>query len=212
MPQCAAYVPTLRERKKIRTREAIGAAALRLFAERGYAAVTIGDVAAAAEVGERTVFRYFGDKEDLLFGEDEAFRAALASALAGRPEGEAPVEMVAGASAAVAAALAGRREEVAARLAVIRATPALQARERAKHAGFESVVADGLAARGVARPAARLLARVGVGCYDEAVERWLADEDADAPGLAGHLRRALTELRDLLAEAEAAPASGRDLA
>ena len=75
----------LRERKKARTRAAISAAALRLFAERGYEAVTIADVAAAAEVGQRTVFRYFGDKDELLFGEDLAFRAALADALAARP-------------------------------------------------------------------------------------------------------------------------------
>ena len=78
----------LRERKKVQTRAAISAAALKLFAERGYDAVTVAEVAAAADVGERTLFRYFPVKEELLFGEDDVFRDALAGALAARPRDE----------------------------------------------------------------------------------------------------------------------------
>ena len=186
---------TLREAKKTRTRAAIAGAATRLFAERGYTTVTMADVAAAAEVGERTVFRYFASKEELLFGEDEAFRAALADAFAHRPADEAPFDALLGATQEVAAGLAGRRAELAERLTVIRGTAPLEARERAKHAGFEAVITDALRARGVKMAQARLLARIGVACYDEGVERWLTDEDAARPGLPDRIADAAGELR-----------------
>lgn len=182
----------------MRTRAAISAAALRLFAERGFGAVTIAEVAAAAEVGERTLFRYFPDKEELLFGEDEVMRAALAEALAARPANEPPAAAVLAASAAVGASIAGRRDDIAAREEVVRASPALQARERAKQAGFEDVLAEGLVARGVPEPRARLLARVGVACWGEAMQRWLADRDPRRPGLSARVKRTFAEAGDLL--------------
>jgi AcrR family transcriptional regulator len=79
--------PGLRERKKQRTRELIAAAALELFARRGYHATTVADIAAAADVSERTVFTYFTTKEDILYADHADFRDRLAAALAERPEG-----------------------------------------------------------------------------------------------------------------------------
>jgi AcrR family transcriptional regulator len=78
----------LRERKKQRTRELIAATALALFSERGYQATTVADIAAAADVSERTVFGYFTTKEDLLFADHLALEQDLAQALAER--GSAP--------------------------------------------------------------------------------------------------------------------------
>jgi AcrR family transcriptional regulator len=80
--------PGLRERKKQLTRERIAAAALELFAERGYHATTVADIAAAAEVSERTVFTYFHAKEDILFADHAEFQERLAEALANRPAGQ----------------------------------------------------------------------------------------------------------------------------
>jgi AcrR family transcriptional regulator len=57
----------LRELKKARTRQAIQEAAWRLFAERGFEAVTVKEIARVAEVAEKTVFNYFPTKEDLIF-------------------------------------------------------------------------------------------------------------------------------------------------
>jgi AcrR family transcriptional regulator len=68
---------SLRSRKKIRTRQQIADAAVRLFAARGYDAVTVADVARLAEVSEQTVYNFFSSKEQLVLDEDAAFEARL---------------------------------------------------------------------------------------------------------------------------------------
>ena len=82
----------LRERKKHRTRELIASTALALFSERGYHAATVADVAAAADVSERTVFGYFATKEDLLFADHLALEQDLAQALEARSPGTSALD------------------------------------------------------------------------------------------------------------------------
>jgi AcrR family transcriptional regulator len=86
--------PGLRERKKQRTRETIAHAAHQLFAERGYHATTLPDIAEAADVSTRTIFAYFPSKEDILFSDFALIKDALAQALAERPEGRDALETV----------------------------------------------------------------------------------------------------------------------
>lgn len=83
-------VEGLRERKKRQTREAIAAAAMTLFRAEGFDAVTVADVARAADVSEKTIFNYFPAKEDLVFAPDERW-AALVAAIRERPAGESIV-------------------------------------------------------------------------------------------------------------------------
>ena len=78
----------LRERKKQRTRQAIRDAALRLFTERGFERVTVAEIAAAAEVAEKTVFNYFGSKEALLFGREAPVPHNLIATIGQRRPGE----------------------------------------------------------------------------------------------------------------------------
>jgi AcrR family transcriptional regulator len=78
----------LRERKKQRTREQIVEAAMRLFAERGYQATTITDIATAADVAPRTFFAYFPSKEAVVFHNVDRDLAGLANALRDRLPGE----------------------------------------------------------------------------------------------------------------------------
>ena len=78
----------LRERKKQDTREAIAETARRLFSERGFDAVTVADVARAADVSRKTVFNYFPTKEDLVYWRLEGFEAALLAAVRDRAPGE----------------------------------------------------------------------------------------------------------------------------
>jgi AcrR family transcriptional regulator len=88
--------PGLRERKKQRTRETIARAARELFAERGYHATTLPEIAEAADVSTRTIFAYFPSKEDILFNNFSLMRDALVKALAERPEGQDALETVRG--------------------------------------------------------------------------------------------------------------------
>jgi AcrR family transcriptional regulator len=77
----------LRELKKEQTRQLIGETAWRLFAGRGFDAVTVAEVAREAQVAPATVFNYFGTKEDLFYWRFEAFGTRLLSAVSGRPAG-----------------------------------------------------------------------------------------------------------------------------
>src|SRR6266404_5432855 len=86
--------PGLRQSKKQRTRETIARAARELFAERGYHATTLPDIAEAADVSTRTIFAYFPSKEDILFADFPLMKEALARALAERPEGVDALETV----------------------------------------------------------------------------------------------------------------------
>jgi AcrR family transcriptional regulator len=81
----------LRERKKEQTRRLIADTARALFAERGFDAVTVGQVARAADVSEKTVFNYFATKEDLFYSGMEAFEERLLAAVRDREPGETPL-------------------------------------------------------------------------------------------------------------------------
>jgi AcrR family transcriptional regulator len=81
----------LRERKKQQTREDIAHAAMELFSERGFDAVTVAEVAEAAGVSEKTVFNYFPAKEDLVFPDGEGRWAALIDSIRERPRGSSVV-------------------------------------------------------------------------------------------------------------------------
>jgi AcrR family transcriptional regulator len=192
---------SLRERKKQRTRAALAGVALELFAARGFAAVTMAEIAAAAEVGPRTVYRYFADKEELLFGADDEVLDHLRTALAARPAAEPPARAVVEAVRALVPLWGDRQAEGRARAAVIAASPELLARQRTKQAAEERVLAAGLVARGLAAAQAGLLARAAVVCADEAITRWLDDADPRAPGLDHRLRGTVAELAGLLGAA-----------
>jgi AcrR family transcriptional regulator len=193
-----ARTTSLRQVKRERTAEAIARAAWSLFAERGFESVTMSEIAAAAEVGERTMFRYFADKEELLFGEDDAVQAQLLAALATRPASESPAVAVREAVVSLAGLWQDRHEEGRARQSIIAGSPALTARARAKHAAHEVLLARGLEERGCPAPRARLLARTAVGCMDEAVTRWLGDDDPLRPGLEARAHEVFAELAEVL--------------
>jgi AcrR family transcriptional regulator len=86
--------PGRRERKKLETREALQQAARRLFAERGYDATTVKEITDAADVAERTFFRYFASKEDLLLPDLVSRLQAFERATASRPAGEPPLAAI----------------------------------------------------------------------------------------------------------------------
>jgi AcrR family transcriptional regulator len=118
---------SLRERKKQRTREAISDAAIRLFAKRGFEGVSVAEIAAAAEVSEKTVFNYFPTKEDLVYSRQTEVEEQLLAAV--REHG--PVEGMRRFLVDVFAGLAeqGAPDVMATRARIVAASPTLQARE-----------------------------------------------------------------------------------
>jgi AcrR family transcriptional regulator len=81
-----------RERKKQQTRERIIEAAYALFAERGYQATTVADIAAAADIAPRTFFTYFPSKEDVVFYFGDTYCTLMQAAVEARPEGVSAIE------------------------------------------------------------------------------------------------------------------------
>jgi AcrR family transcriptional regulator len=124
--------PSLRERKKEKTRQLIGETAHRLFIERGFDAVTVAEVAREADVSEGTVFNYFPTKEELFYSGMEAFEARLIAAVRERPKGDSVLSafrrFVLDGTARLGSQEAAETIATAAR--IIAASRALQARER----------------------------------------------------------------------------------
>ncbi|WBB61036.1 TetR family transcriptional regulator [Streptomyces sp. WMMC500] len=127
----------LRERKKLRTRQAIRAAARRLIDARGYDATTIEQIAAAAEVSPSTVFRYFRNKEQIVL-RDEDYAFTGAELLRARPADEPPlVALRAAVSAMVRASYEEFNAEYRWRMELVRQVPALRAQ---MHEGQDKAV------------------------------------------------------------------------
>src|SRR3954449_6227239 len=142
--------PGLRERKKERTRRQIADAARELFARRGFDAVTVAEVARAADVAEKTVFNYFATKEDLFYSGMEAFEDRLLGAVRDRAPGEAvraAVRRFLRQPRGVFALEDGAEADAQLRTVtrVITESPALLARERHVLARYTDALADLLA-------------------------------------------------------------------
>jgi AcrR family transcriptional regulator len=134
----------LRERKKQRTREQISAAALQLFAERGFEDVTIAEIADAADVSQKTVFNYFSTKEDLVYSREEEVEQQLRDAIAGRRKGQSIVDAMRRFLFDVFSRLSDKDapEAMGVRARIIGASPALQARERALFEALTRLLAE----------------------------------------------------------------------
>ena len=122
----------LRERKKQQTRQLIWDAARRLFDERSFEAVTVADVARAADVSEVTVFNYFPTKEDLFFGGMQFFEEQLIEAVRSRPRGESALKAFRRSLLDGADGLASkpRQDAILKAARVVSASPSLVHRER----------------------------------------------------------------------------------
>jgi AcrR family transcriptional regulator len=168
----------LRERKKLRRREQITEAALRLFAERGFEGATIEDIAAAADVSRRTFFRYFARKEDVIFDWKQRTGEELRQALAARPPGEAPLEAVHRALATVAADYAARPDLTLGLIRLFESGPTLQ--PDADYQAWDAVLTEGIARRLAVDPALdpepRLIATVGFAVLVATIESWRASD------------------------------------
>ena len=169
-------------------------AALELYGEQGYDATTTAEIAARAGVTERTYFRHFADKREVLFDGEVELRDVMREAIAIGRAGLSPLSLVLGAySAAVPLFVAGR--SVAERRAAIIATSgALAERAHAKSAALTEALIGALQERGIPEPTARLAARAGAAVFERASRAW---DGRSAEGLAALVAQAEDELRAL---------------
>ncbi|HMM48746.1 MAG TPA: TetR family transcriptional regulator, partial [Miltoncostaeaceae bacterium] len=143
--------PGLRERKKVRTRRRIEAAALELFARDGFDATTVEQIAAAADISARTFFHYFPTKEDVVLADYAERLGRLLAVLEGRPPDEAPWESLRQALRAVASDQEEKLASMQARLAIMGRAPTVAARSLLIQAGWERSLAALLARRSAER-------------------------------------------------------------
>jgi TetR/AcrR family transcriptional regulator, regulator of mycofactocin system len=188
-------------RPRATSRAALERLGFELFAERGFDATTVDDIAAAAGIGRRTFFRYFASKNDLVWGDFEEqltrLGALLAAADPGTPMMDALREAVVEFNRFDPAEVPWHRQ----RMALILRVPTLQADSAVRYASWRALVTE-FASRRLGRPASDLLPRlvgstVLAACVT-AYEQWLADEGADLGGLLELAVRHLAEgYRDL---------------
>jgi AcrR family transcriptional regulator len=172
-------------------------AALALYGERGFENTTVAEIAARAGLTERTFFRHFADKREVLFSGADALQELLVSNVAAAPESIAPIDAVGAALEAAGTLLQQRREYARQRQAIIAANAELRERELIKLASLASAIADTLRLRGVADPAASLSAEAGIAVFRIAFERWVDETNQrDLPEL---IRDSLDELKAVTA-------------
>ncbi len=152
-------------------------AALELFAERGFEATTAADIASRAGVTERTFFRHFTDKREVLFDGSALMQQATYDAIVAAPSGSAPLDAALAGMVAAGGLLEDRREHAVRRSAIVAAHPSLQERELLKLAALTETSAQALHERGVADPAATLAAHSAVSVFHVAFARWIAEQD-----------------------------------
>jgi AcrR family transcriptional regulator len=159
-------------------RERLERAALALFAEHGYDATTVAEIADHAGLTKSTFFRHFADKREVLFGGQDMLAELFSEAIRAAPASATTADCLTAALEAAAAAFTPDRHDLAPqRRAVIAANSELQERELLKRARLASVMADALRARGADDVAARLGAEVGVLAFSTAYARWAAPEN-----------------------------------
>jgi AcrR family transcriptional regulator len=169
--------PVPRDGAKARAR--LREAALELYRDQGYDQTTTAQIAKRAGVTERTYFRHFADKREVLFDGEAELRAILVDAIAAAPADQAPLPVLVRAFSATVPLLVANRPIAERRAAIIAVTPALRERAYAKAAALSDAIADALAQRGTPPPTARLAARVAMAAFERASERWGGDPAID---------------------------------
>jgi AcrR family transcriptional regulator len=178
-------------------------AAMELFQERGYVETTVEQIAGRAGLTERTFFRYFADKREVLFSGSKELETGILDGIESASREASPLEAVVAAFEAAGAKLQDRRDIrfVRARYALVTNHAEVQERELIKLASLALAVTKALHTRGVPEPAASLAAEVGIAVFKIGFERWVNEKRPR--DLAAHIRAAVDALKAVAAEGNA---------
>jgi AcrR family transcriptional regulator len=166
------------------------------------------EIAAKAGVTERTFFRHFPDKREVLFDGDVAFSEALTAAVRDAPEGLCPWDVLFVAFNSVKQIFVENRPFTEPRQRVIASSPALQERATAKTRSLIAAVASALCERGLSAPQANLAAQMGMATLSHGVAAWFSDGSIE---LGEQIVRAFQEARDLSSSSMAIRKTKRSL-
>jgi AcrR family transcriptional regulator len=159
-------------------RQRLERAAIELFIQQGFAATTVPQITARADLTTRTFFRHFADKREVLFGGEEipAFATRL---MAEAPPSLDPMTLITGGLKTVAETrFEGRRDDMRERRAIIRSDEGLRERDLRKRAALRDAIRAGFVSRGTDTVTATLLAEISVTVLYVALDEWL-DQDGD---------------------------------
>jgi AcrR family transcriptional regulator len=173
-------------------------AALELYANGGFEQTTVAEIAKRAGLTERTFFRYFGDKREVLFAGADRLQTLLVDEVTGAPSSVTPIGAVTAALEVAARLLQDNREFAQQRRNAISTNNELQERELIKLATLALAMAASLRARGVKEPTASLTAEAGIAIFKVAFERWT--DESNEQEFATLIRDSLGELRVLTAD------------
>jgi AcrR family transcriptional regulator len=171
-------------------------AALDLYQERGFDQVTTAEIAARAGVTERTFYRHFADKREVLFGDEQVLLEILLTSIAEAPEALAPLPTLIRALHAAVPLLVRNRPIQEPRQRVIAATPALREREQAKAGVLIEALTAALHERGVAESTASLAAKTSMAVFGHAAREWYFHPELD---LEDHVTSTFEDLCELTA-------------
>ena len=179
------------------SRERLAASALRLFASQGFEGTTVAEIAAEAGLTERTFFRYYADKPEVLFAGQDEFEGLFLDGLEASTSTR-PMELVASALDGAAAFFPDeRRAWSRSRQVVVAGNVALQERELHKMSALADALTSALVKRDVDPTAAALAAEAGVSVFRRSFAAWIAEGERRPFG--DIQRRVLTQLQALLA-------------
>ncbi len=150
-------------------------AAIELYAERGFENTTVAEIAQRAGVTERTFFRHFADKREVLFAGASEQQEVIVSTLANAPDSLVPLDAVAASLSAAGAQFQEIREGARQRAVIVAANQELRERELTKFASLSAALADTFRRRGLSDLSARLTAEVAIAVFRIAFERWIED-------------------------------------
>jgi AcrR family transcriptional regulator len=172
-------------------------AAMELYIERGFEQTTVTEIAGRAGLTQRTFFRHYADKREVLFAGSGLLEELIVRTLGSALDSAAPIDAVAEALQAAGAAIQEGGDRPRRRQVVIAANPELQERELIKLASLATAIAGALRQHGVPDPAASLTAEAGIAVFKIAFERWISlSEQQDLPQF---IREAVDELKAVTA-------------
>jgi AcrR family transcriptional regulator len=171
---------------------------MELYAEQGFEQTTVAEIAERAGLTERTFFRHFTDKREVLFYGTEMMQHLLVEAVAAAPASATAMDVVGTAFEAAGSMLQENPERVRVRDAIVSANPELRERELIKLAALGAAVAGALRERGIPEPAASLAAETGVAVFKVAFARWISEPGQ--PDLPAILRESMGKLKDVVTD------------